>query len=95
MAAELQDHEHGDLRWKVIATNNSFNSPERIALVDADVFAGLVERAEQAEASNARARAVHPSREEADVAETLLCPECIAPVPCATRRALDGEAHDA
>ena len=90
MAAELQDHEHGDLRWKVIDTNNSFNSPERIALVDADVFAGLVERGEQAEASNARARAIHPSRAEADAAETALCLECLAPAPCKTRRALDG-----
>jgi hypothetical protein len=49
------------------------------------------ERAEKAEASNARVAALHPSREEADVAETSLCPECIAPVPCKTRRALDGE----
>lgn len=49
-------------------------------------------RLADAEASVARARAIHPSREEADAAESALCPECIAPAPCRTRRALDGQA---
>jgi hypothetical protein len=52
----------------------------------------LHERAEKAEASNARVAAIHPSREEADAAESALCLECLAPAPCKTRRALDGQA---
>lgn len=67
-------------------------------LVSRPPQAGDVERLlEQAlksgdrDAALARARAIHPSREEADAAQNALCPECLAPAPCRTRRALDGE----
>jgi len=66
MAAELQDHEHGDLRWRVIVTNNPHASLERIALIDADVLAGLIERTENAEAEAA------DQRERAEMAEQAI-----------------------
>ena len=55
---------------------------------------GWRERAENAEAENARIRALHPSREEADAAGQVLCVECAVPAPCKTRRTLDDQEAD-
>lgn len=55
---------------------------------------GKLDHLRQAELALAAARRLHPNREElaATGAESgLLCPECIAPAPCKTRRILDGE----
>ena len=66
----------------------------RLAVVSAEDLQAWQERAEKAEAANARTRALHPSREEADTARQVLCVECAVPAPCPTRTALDetGEA---
>lgn len=58
------------------------------------VMQALRRQRDEAEAAVARARALHPSPAElaASNAESgRLCPTCIEPAPCQTRRALDGE----
>lgn len=50
--------------------------------------------AHDVEAAIARARLLHPTRAElvaADAECDTLCPTCIYPAPCPTRRALDGQ----
>lgn len=42
----------------------------------------------------ARARALHPSAEEAHAAQQALCIECCAPAPCDTRKAVDAALDD-
>ncbi len=64
----------------------------RMQIVEKNLaFRDLFLKYEEVEAVNARVRALHPSREEADAQENAMCPECIAPAPCRTRRVLDGE----
>lgn len=53
---------------------------------------GRLDHLQRAEMALVRGRFLHPSREElAATGPVPLCPECIAPAPCKTRRILDGQ----
>lgn len=55
---------------------------------------GVIAARYAAELALARGRRLHPTPTElvaANAESDVLCPECICPAPCPTRRALDGE----